>query len=199
MPSALHVAFTHDRYLLTQTQADGARRISIRGSYGAPSLYCEREADEAGAPLRVFADREKESELIWCCPEAPSTAETGFTVLDATSEREVGSLALASNDDGAWTLRGPDGEDLARFRKVSGAGSARGMLEALLLGASYAAHREGRALATYAPRLTLSGRALEIDCSEDPGRELDRRLVVAGAILLALGEMRPTDPAHGAA
>ncbi len=187
MRSALHIAFIEPRYLLFRTDHPDHSDIHVRPPGKALALVARAPVRTPLDRLTFFAGQDPEQELLTFNRQAGS-----FTGKDLVAETEIGAVRFGSviePREEPWQLVDADGREIARLVHLSGRGPASRIF-ARWLPERFALEHAALSGLTLRRASGVRGYRLDLDLRADPLRELDRRLSLGAAALLACLDRR---------
>lgn len=181
--------FLHDSYLLRRQVLALTGKFRIYTPQGTLAVYSEQKMFRLKEDIRLYGDEAKSSELLRIQARQIIDFAAAYDVVDAASGMAVGALrrrGFHSLVRDSWEFLDPTGHTIASLQEDD---LALALLRRLVLG-SLLPQRFGLALgdrrvAEFRQRFHLFRYDLELDFRSDPTRQLDRRLGIAAAVLLA--------------
>lgn len=188
----MHSIFSHNTYLLKRQVLALTGKVRVYTPTGQLGLYSEQKMFKLREDIRVYADENKLSELLWIQARQIIDFAAAYDIVDQTSGMKVGALrrkGWRSIMRDTWEILDPMDQVIGIVREDS---AGRALLRRLLLGSLLpqrydVVQAEERVIAHFHQRFHLFRYELDIDFSVDP-TALDRRLGLATAILLAMLE-----------
>jgi hypothetical protein len=188
----MHPSFTHSTYLLKRQVLALTGKVRVYTPSGQVGLFSEQKMFKLREDIRVYADENKLSELLWIQARQIIDFAAAYDVFDQTTSMKVGALrrkGWSSIMRDTWEILDPMDQVIGIIREDS---PGRALLRRLLLGSllpqRYEVIQTGdQVVAHYIQRFHLFRYELDIDFSNDAGG-IDRRLGLAIGILLAIIE-----------
>ena len=188
----MHAAFSHATYLLRRQVLALTGKVRIYDPFGQLMLYSEQKMFKLREDIRVYADENKLSELLWIQARQIIDFAAAYDVFDQTTGMKVGALrrkGWSSIMRDTWEILDPMDQVIGIVREDS---PGRALLRRLLLGSLLPQRYEivdssERAMAHYAQRFHFFRYDLDIDFTPAP-EGFDRRIGLAAGILLAILE-----------
>lgn len=190
----MHPAFGHDRFLLKRQVLALTGKFRIYAPDGTLVLFSQQKMFRLREDIRVYAEESRSLELLWIQARQILDFSAAYDVIDSTTGVKVGSVrrrGFRSMVRDAWELLDPVDQVIGVVEEDS---LALGLLRRLLLGSllpqNYDARIGSSRVADLRQRFHLFRYELDVDFTYDTSRQLDRRLGLATAILLAAIEGR---------
>ena len=188
----MHAAFSHATYLLRRQVLALTGKVRIYDPSGHLMFYSEQKMFKLREDIRVYADENKLSELLWIQARQIIDFAAAYDVFDQTTGMKVGALrrkGWSSIMRDTWEILDPMDQVIGIVREDS---PGRALLRRLLLGSLLPQRYEivdstERVIAQYSQRFHLFRYDLDIDFTPAPER-FDRRIGLAAGILLAILE-----------
>jgi hypothetical protein len=188
----MHPSFTHSTYLLKRQVLALTGKVRVYTPSGQVGLFSEQKMFKLREDIRVYADENKLSELLWIQARQIIDFAAAYDVFDQTTSMKVGALrrkGWSSIMRDTWEILDPMDQVIGIIREDS---PGRALLRRLLLGSllpqRYEVIQTGdQVVAHYIQRFHLFRYELDINFSSDAGG-IDRRLGLAIGILLAIIE-----------
>jgi hypothetical protein len=188
----MHPSFTHSTYLLKRQVLALTGKVRVYTPSGQVGLFSEQKMFKLREDIRVYADENKLSELLWIQARQIIDFAAAYDVFDQTSGMKVGALrrkGWSSIMRDTWEILDPMDQVIGIIREDS---PGRALLRRLLLGSLLPQRYEvvqtaDQVVARYTQRFHLFRYELDINFSNDVGG-IDRRLGLAIGILLAVIE-----------
>jgi hypothetical protein len=188
----MHPSFLHDTYILKRQVLALTGKVRIYTPEGELGLYSEQKMFKLREDIRVYADENKLSELLWIQARQIIDFAAAYDIYDQTSGMKVGALrrkGWGSIMRDTWEILDPMDQTVGLIREDS-AGWA--LLRRFLLGSLLPQRYDivqatERVMGHYHQRFHFFRYELEIAFSVDTS-VLDRRLGLAAGILLAIIE-----------
>jgi hypothetical protein len=187
-------AFSFDKYLLRRQVLALTGKIRIYSPTGDLVLYSQQKMFKLREDIRVFSDETKQRELLWIQARQILDFAAAYDVTDTSLGVKVGALrrkGFRSLVRDAWEIL--DINDML-IGTISEDSMGKAMLRRLFLGSllpqGYDVLIGGNKVTDFRQRFSLFGYVMDLDFASDRGRQLDRRLGLAAAILLGTIEGR---------
>jgi uncharacterized protein YxjI len=187
----------HDVFLMRQKLTAMVNRYEffLPGADGQPGelvAFVEQARFKFKEDIRFYADDSKTVEILRIKARQRFDPRARYDVTDA-NDRKVGEIQKLFKQSllrSTYALYGPDGTELCKVTEASGGIAILRRIGAQIpyvgdfLPIPYNFHfvRDGEVLATDVREKWKLRDSYTIDCSGDPGRTLDRRLVLAAAV-----------------
>ncbi len=187
-------AFQHDRYLLKRQVFALTGKIRIYSPDGSLATYSEQKMFRLREDIRLYADEQKQRELIWIQARQILDFAAAYDVMDTTQATKVGALrrrGFRSLVRDKWEIL--DANDIsvgALWEDSAGRALVRRLLLGSLLPQRYDVFIGEQVVAQFAQRFNLFRYEIDLDFSADFSKRLDRRLGLAAAVLLGIIEGR---------
>ncbi|HEY71552.1 MAG TPA: hypothetical protein G4O08_13325 [Anaerolineae bacterium] len=188
------MAFQHDRYLLKRQVFALTGKVRIYTPDGSLATYSEQKMFRLREDIRLFADEQKQQELIWIQARQILDFAAAYDVVDTTQATKIGALrrrGFRSLVRDKWEIL--DTNDMpigALWEDSAGRALVRRLLLGSLLPQRYDVFIGEQVVAQFAQRFNLFRYELDLDFSADFSKRLDRRLGLAAAVLLGIIEGR---------
>jgi len=192
--NSVHMAFQHDRYLLKRQVFALTGKVRIYTPDGSLATYSEQKMFRLREDIRLFADEQKQQELIWIQARQILDFAAAYDVVDTTQATKIGALrrrGFRSLVRDKWEIL--DTNDMpigALWEDSAGRALVRRLLLGSLLPQRYDVFIGEQVVAQFAQRFNLFRYELDLDFSADFSKRLDRRLGLAAAVLLGIIEGR---------
>ncbi len=188
----MHSAFQYDQFLLKRQVLALTGKIRIYNPAGQLLLFSEQKMFRLKEDIRVYADESKSQELLHIQARQILDFSAAYDVQDISIGQKVGVLrrkGLRSMLQDEWEVLDPQDQPIGVLKEDS---MAMAMLRRLLLGSLLPQNYDllfgqGR-VADLKQRFNFFRYEMDIDCSMDTARKLDRRMAIAAGILLAIIE-----------
>jgi uncharacterized protein YxjI len=190
----MHSAFQHDSYLLKRQVFALAGKLRLFDPRGELALYVEQKLLRLKEDIRVYGDEAKSHEVLLIKARTVIDFAAAYDVIDPADGSKVGVLrrkGLKSVMRDEWDVLDQNDRPVGRlFEDSIGRALLRRMLLGSLLPQDYDMVIGDMRVADYKQRFNPFVYQMDIDFSMDSGRQLDRRLGTAAAMLLAIIEGR---------
>jgi hypothetical protein len=188
----MHNSFSHNLYLLKRQVLALTGKVRVYTPSGQLALYSEQKMFKLREDIRVYADENKLSELLWIQARQIIDFAAAYDVIDQTNGMKVGALrrkGWSSIMRDTWEILDPIDQVIGIVQEDS---PGRALLRRFLLGSllpqRYEVIQTGeRIAAQYIQRFHFFRYELDIDFSMALDG-FDRRLGLATGILLAIIE-----------
>ncbi len=181
--------FSHDRYVLRRQVLALTGKFRVFDPHGNLVLFSEQKMFKLKEDLRIYADEAKTREVLVIQARQVIDFAAAYDVYDAASGQKLGvwrRKGLRSLMRDEWELLDANDQPIGLLFEDS---MELALLRRLLLGAllpqNYDLTMNGQRVADLKQRFHLFRYILDLDFSMDTDRRLDRRLGIAGGILLA--------------
>ncbi len=193
----MHPAFQQNYYLLKRQIFSLTGKFRFYDAQGNLILFSEQKMFRLREDIRVYADEAKGQEVLSIRARQIVDFSAAYDVFDSLSGEKVGVLrrkGFKSLVRDEWEALDATEKPIGLlFEDQLGLALLRRLLLGSLLPQNYDWVAGETRLADFRQRFNLFRYELEVDLSMDPLRQLDRRLAVAAAILLAAIEGRQSD------
>jgi len=184
--------FAESRYFLKRQVLALTGVVRIYDSQGALLLYCRQRMFRLKEDIRVYRDETMSQEVLQIRARQVLDFSAAYDVVESAGGVKVGALrrrgwqSLARDE---WQLLNERDEVVGVVLEDS---LARALLRRFLLGSllpqHYQVYLAGHPLAEFRQRFHPFRYEMDLDFSADPHKQLDRRIGLAAAILLAIVE-----------
>lgn len=185
-------AFIFDQYLLKRQVFALTGKFRLYDPQGQLVMFSEQKMFRLREDIRVYADESKSRELLLIQARQILDFSAAYDVIDSQSKLKVGVLrrkGFKSIVQDEWELLNASDQPVGILHEDS---MLQALLRRFLLGAflpqNYDLLLGDTRVADLRQRFNLFRYELDIDCSMDTSRRLDRRLAIAAGILLATVE-----------
>ena len=184
--------FQHDRYLLKRQVLALTGKFRIYDSLGNLILFSEQKMFRLREDIRVYADEARTQEVLIVKARQIVDFSAAYDVVDSTSQQKIGTLRRKGwrsllRDE--WQVLDTADQPIGlMFEDSPGLALLRRLVLGSLLPQNYDVTIGTQRVADIRQRFNLFAYHLDLDFSMDTGRQLDRRLGIAAAILLAAVE-----------
>lgn len=188
----MHSAFQYDQFLLKRQVLALTGKIRIYNPAGQLLLFSEQKMFRLKEDIRVYADEGKSQEILHIQARQILDFSAAYDVQDVSTGEKVGVLrrkGFRSMLQDEWEVLDAQDQPIGALREDS---MLQAMLRRLLLGSLLPQNYDllfGQArVADLKQRFNFFRYEMDIDCSMDTARQLDRRMAIAAGILLAIIE-----------
>jgi uncharacterized protein YxjI len=190
----MHTSFQHDQYLLKRQVFALTGKLRFFNSQGQLVLFSEQKMFKLREDIRLYADEQKTQEVLSIKARQIVDFSAAYNVVDTLSGEKVGTLrrkGLKSILRDEWEVLGPNDAPIGLlFEDNMGLALLRRLVLGSLLPQNYDLTIGEQRGADIRQRFNPFRYELEIDFSVDSTRQLDHRLGIAAAVLLAIIEGR---------
>lgn len=185
----MQAMFQQNQYLLKRQVFALTGKFRVYDSTGNLLLFSEQKMFRLREDIRVFADEAKTREVLQIKARQIMDFSAAYDVLDSATNQKVGALrrkGLKSLLQDEWEVLDVNDQIKGRlFEDSMGLAMLRRFLLGSLLPQNYDMVFGETRVADFKQRFNLFSYHLDVDFSMDATRQLDRRLGLAAAILLA--------------
>jgi uncharacterized protein YxjI len=188
------MAFQYDRYLLKRQVFALTGKIRVYTPDGSLAAYSEQKMFRLREDIRLYADDQKQQELIWIQSRQILDFAAAYDVVDTSQATKIGALrrkGFRSLVRDKWEILDANDVPVGELWEDS---AAKALVRRLLLGSllpqRYDVIIGEQVVAQFAQRFNLLRYELDLDFSADLSKRLDRRLGLAAAVLLGIIEGR---------
>jgi uncharacterized protein YxjI len=193
----MDTVFQQDRYLLKRQVFALTGKFRVYDSAEQLLLFSEQKMFKLREDIRVFSDEAKTREVLQIKARQIVDFSAAYDVVDSTTNQKVGALrrkGLKSIFQDEWEVLDVNDQLKGRlFEDSMGLAILRRLFLGALLPQNYDMVFGQTRVADFKQRFNLFSYQLDVDFSMDTTRQLDRRLGVAAAILLAAIEGRQSN------
>ncbi len=185
----MHPAFGYESYLLKRQALALSGEFRIFAPDGSLALFAEHKLSQPRNDALVYADEARTQELLRIQSRHAPDFYPVYDVTDSFTGLKVGTLRPRPSwprvrDE--WEIMDPGDRLIGTIKEDSHAlGVLRRFLLWSLLPQKYSVALNGARVADLRQRFNLLRFEMEVDFRPDPTRRLDRRLGLAGAVLIA--------------
>jgi uncharacterized protein YxjI len=187
-------AFRHDRFLLRRQVLALTGRFRIYAPDGSLVLFSQQKMFKLKEDIRIYSDESMSRELLYIQARSVIDFSAAYDVIDGESKQKIGVWRRK----GFRSLLRDEWELLDAQDRQQGILTEDNITQALLrrfllgkwLPQNYDVVMNGRRMADLKQRFNPFRYELDIDFTVDPARQLDPRLGIAAAVLLATIEGR---------
>jgi len=187
----LPTVWLQDFYTIRQKVLAIGGKYYIDDAAGRPLAFCHQKAFKFKEDVRIFESEAMATEFLSVQQLQWLDAFAQFRVTDSLSGQLLGYINrqwMTSNVQSEYLLLDGYERPFARIIEDSlGMGLAR-RLSGGILPSTYVIELQGRPVAKLTQDFKLIGDTWTLDARGDPDRVLDRRLMVAGALLMDIVE-----------
>lgn len=190
----MHQAFLLNRYHLKRQVFAMTGAFRLYSDSGELLAYARQKMFKIREDLRVFTDEAQTQELIRIQARQIMDFSAAYDVYDSFTQEKIGTVrrrgwrSIARDE---WEFLDAQDQVLGKMQEDS---AERALLRRLLLGSllpqRYDVTFQNTLVAEFDQVFNLFRYELILDFDHDPSRQLDRRLGIAAAILLATIEGR---------
>lgn len=185
--------FQHNQYLLKRQVFALAGKFRVYDASGENLLlFSEQKMFRLREDIRVFADETKTREVLQIKARQIVDFSAAYDVIDSATSQKVGTMrrkGLKSILQDEWEILDVNDRVIGRlFEDSMGLALLRRFVVGSLLPQNYDMVFGETRVGDFKQRFNLFSYQLDIDFSMDTARQVDRRLGVAAAILLAAVE-----------
>jgi uncharacterized protein YxjI len=188
----MHTAFQYNTYLLKKQAIALTGKLRFYNPQGEVVLFSEQKMFKLREDIRVFSDEQKSQEVLAIKARQIIDFSAAYDVIDSTSGTKVGALrrkGLKSILKDEWEVLDPSDNVIGLcFEDSMQLALLRRLLLGNLLPQNYDITAGTTRVADLKQRFNLLRYEMDVDFSMDTGRQLDRRLGIAAAALLAIIE-----------
>lgn len=190
----MHPAFQFNQYLLKRQVFALTGKLRFYNPQGQLVLFSEQKMFKLREDIRLYADEQKSQEVLAIKARQIIDFSAAYDVIDSGNGQKVGALRRK----GVKSILRDEWEVLDENDRVIGMlledNMTLALLRRLLLGAwlpqNYDLILGEQHVADLKQRFNLFRYEMDVDFSMDSARRLDRRLGLAGAVLIAIIEGR---------
>lgn len=185
----MHPAFTYNSYLLKRQVFALTGKFRFYNPSGELVLFSEQKMFRLKEDIRVYADEGKTQEVLQIKARQIIDFSAAYDVIDATTNLKAGVLrrrGLQSMLRDEWEVLDANDQPIgALYEDSMGHALLRRFLLGSLLPQNYDMTIREQRVADLRQRFNIFAYQLDLDFSMDTARQLDRRVGIAAAILLA--------------
>jgi uncharacterized protein YxjI len=197
MENALNIIFQFPTYLLKRQAIALTGKFRVYDPAGTLLLFSEQKMFRLREDIRVYSDESKQNEVLMIKARQIIDFSAAYDVIDSAAGEKVGVLRRK----GWHSLLRDEWEVLNAQDQIIGSlfedSMSRALLRRFLLGSflpqNYDLTINSARVADLKQRFNLFRYELDLDLSENVARQLDPRLAIAAAILLAAIEGKQSD------
>lgn len=188
----MNQAFLYDRYLLKRQVFALTGRLRFYNPQEQLVFYVEQKMFRLREDIRVYSDESKSQELLLIQARQIIDFNAAYDVVDPAYNQKIGALrrkGWRSMTRDEWEVLDVNDQVVGMlFEDSVGQALLRRLLLGTLLPQNYDMTLGGARVADLRQRFNFFAYQMDIDFSMDTSRQLDRRLGIAAAILLAVIE-----------
>ncbi|KAF0107676.1 MAG: hypothetical protein FD146_1710 [Anaerolineaceae bacterium] len=188
----MNPAFTHSNYLLKRQVFALTGKLRIYDPQGALALFVEQKMFRLKEDIRVYSDDQKSQEILLIKARQIIDWAAAYDVTDAATGQKIGVLrrkGWSSMVRDEWEVLDANDQPLGTLLEDSvGYALLRRFLLGSLLPQNYDILFGGTRVADLRQKFNPFAYQMMVDFSMDTSNRLDRRMGIAGAILLAIIE-----------
>jgi len=184
--------FQSDHFLLKRQVLALTGKFRLFNPQGQLVMYSQQKMFKLREDIRIYSDEMKTRELLYIQARQILDFSAAYDIIDSQSGIKIGVLrrkGFKSIVQDEWQVLDATDQEIGILHEDS---LAQAMLRRLLLGTllpqNYDLLLGDTRVADLRQRFNLIRYELDIDCSMDTARRLDRRLAIAAGILLATVE-----------
>jgi len=188
----MHPSFQFDQYLLKRQVFALTGKLRFYNSAGVLVLFSEQKMFRLREDIRIFSDEQKTQEVLAIKARQIIDFSAAYDVVDSISGEKVGALrrkGLKSILRDEWDVLDSNDQIVGSLFEDS---MVLAMLRRLLLGSllpqNYDLTINRERVADLKQRFNIFRYEMDLDFSMDSARQLDRRIGLAAATLLAIIE-----------
>src|SRR5205807_571751 len=189
----LAAAFQQDRFIARQKIWTFAPKFYFYDEQGTTLAFLRKKVFTLKDEIRVFTDETQSMELLHIKARKIIDWGTAFDVTDSINHQKVGVIkrqGWKSLIRKEWTMMDANEQQIATIKEDSLLLATLRRYVINLIPQSYSFEADGRELGTARQNWNFFLPKMSVDFSNDPGRQLDRRLVAAAVVLLMAIEGR---------
>lgn len=188
----MHPSFQYDQYLLKKQAIALTGKLRFYNPQGQVVLFSEQKMFKLREDIRVFSDESKSQELLAIKARQIIDFSAAYDVIDSTSSQKVGALrrkGLKSILRDEWEVLDPSDNVIGLcFEDNMQLALLRRLLLGNLLPQNYDVTIGETRVADLKQRFNLIRYEMDVDFSMDSMHQLDHRLGIAAAAMLAIIE-----------
>jgi hypothetical protein len=185
----MDIAFQYDQYVLKRQFLTLTGILRIFNPQDQLVLFSQQKIFKLKEDIRVYADETQSRELLNIQARQILDFSAYYDVIDSQYSTKVGGLrrkGFRSMVQDEWEVFDPQEKSIGILKEDSlGQALLRRLLLGTLMPQNYDLNFGTERVADYKQRFQLFRYVLDIDFQMDTGKNLDRRLGLAAAILLA--------------
>jgi hypothetical protein len=184
-------AFQQDHFYARQTRTSWSPRLYFQDDRGNTLAFVRSLSCEYSRDIRVFTDPTLSFELLSIKPVVHSGDADQFTVTDCLTRELAGTICHrhpARELRQEWSLHSPAAEEVTVIQENSALLSILRHYLTELIPQSYTFYVGSCAVGAAAPGNMVWAHGMEIDLTQDHGKLIDRRLLLAAIVLITAGK-----------
>ena len=190
----MHPAFQYQNYVVKRQAIALTGKVRFYNPTGELVLFCEQKMFKLREDIRVYADEQKTQEVLTIKARQIVDFSAAYDVFDSATGEKVGALrrkGLKSILRDEWEVLNVADQPVGMlFEDNMGLALLRRLVLGAWLPQNYDMTVGTERVADLKQKFNLIRYELDLDFSMDTSRQLDRRLGLAAAILLAVIEGR---------
>ena len=190
----MHPAFQYQNYIVKRQAIALTGKVRFYNPSGELVLFSEQKMFKIREDIRVYADEQKTQEVLTIRARQIIDFSAAYDVIDSTTGEKVGALrrkGLKSILRDEWEVLNVADQPVGLlFEDNMGLALLRRLVLGAWLPQNYDMTMGTDRVADLKQKFNLIRYELDLDFSMDTSRQLDRRLGLAAAILLAVIEGR---------
>ena len=192
-PSIVAAAFQQDRFLARQKIWTFIPKFYFCDLDGHTLAFLRKKVFALKDEIRIYTDENQSMELLHIKARKIIDWGTAFDVTDSINHQKVGVIkrqGWKSILRKEWTIMDVNEQPICTVKEDSLFLATLRRYIINLIPQAYHFEANGRELGTARQNWNIFAPKMMVDFSNDPGRELDRRLVAAAVVLLMAVECR---------
>lgn len=192
-PAIAAAIFQQDSFLVRQKISSLAPCFYIDDHVGNALAFLRKKVFTWKDEVRVFTDETQSMELLRIKARKIIDWGTAFDVTDSINQQKVGALkrrGWKSVMRKEWLIMDAFDQEIGRIQEDSMMLALVRRFVLALIPQTYTFEVAGQSVGTAEQNWNLFAPKMQVDFSNDPGKQLDRRLAVAAVILLMAVEGR---------
>src|ERR1051326_7068458 len=192
-PAIAAAIFQQDSFVARQKIFSLAPCFYVQDQLGNALAFLRKQVFAWKDEIRVFTDETQTLELLRIKARKIIDWGTAFDVTDSINHQKVGALkrqGWKSVMRKEWTIMDALDQEIGRIREDSAMLAFVRRFITALLPQAYSFELGGQQAGTATQNWNLFAPKMYVDFTADPGKRLDRRLVVAAVVLLMAVEGR---------
>ncbi len=192
-PAIAAAIFQQDSFVARQKVFSLAPCFYVQDQFGNALAFLRKRVFTWKDDIRVFTDQTQSLELMRIKARKIIDWGAAFDVTDSINHQKVGVLkrrGWKSILRREWIIMDPFDQEIGRIREDSAVLAFVRRLITALVPQTYKFELAGRQVGTMTQNWNPFVPRMYVDFTADPGKQLDRRLVVAAAVLLMAVEGR---------